>query len=155
MATLARNPLATMKPLANHYSATVSPWRTAVQKPSSSSKRAHSPEPPEGLSLSAKRARAAPEPARATREDPRRKDAKDTRGDSKEERDRRRAEREEEFRVKYTRAFPNWTFHFDLEAHQPELTAIKNKLERRVLQLGAVSTFVLCIMLGTELATRK
>ena len=33
-------------------------------------------------------------------------------------------------------------FHFDLETHQPELTALKTRLERRVLQLGAVRTNV-------------
>ena len=138
MAAIARNPLASVKPIANHFSATVSPWVSATRRTSSASKRALSPDPSDGQSLSAKRARAAPEPPRTTREDPRKRDVKDTRGDTKEEKDRRRAEREEEFRVKYTRAFPNWTFHFDLETHQPELTAMKTRLERRVLQLGAV-----------------
>ncbi|EKM54344.1 uncharacterized protein PHACADRAFT_258137 [Phanerochaete carnosa HHB-10118-sp] len=69
--------------------------------------------------------------------DERRRDIRDARPDAKEEKDKIRAAREAEFRIKYTRAFPNWTFHFDLDAHQPELAALKNKLERRVVQLGA------------------
>ena len=138
MATLARNPLATVKPLANHFSATVSPWHAAGRKLSSSTKRAHSPEPTDGQGQSAKRARAIPEPVRATRDEQKRRDVRDARPDTKEERDKIRATREAEFRAKYTRAFPSWTFHFDLDTHQPELAALKNKLERRVAQLGAV-----------------
>ena len=135
MATLAasRNPLATVKPLANHVSATISPWQTSSRRLSSASKRAHSPDPGEEGSQSAKRARAAQESSRIVREDSRRRDAKE-----KEDRDRRRAEREDEFRIKYTRAFPNWTFHFYFDADTPELAALKHKLQRRVEQLGAV-----------------
>ncbi|KIP06599.1 hypothetical protein PHLGIDRAFT_35864 [Phlebiopsis gigantea 11061_1 CR5-6] len=134
MATLAasRNPLATVKPLANHVSATIAPWQTSSRKLSSASKRAHSPDPGEEASQSAKRARAAQESSRIVREDSRRKDAKE-----KEDRDRRRAEREDEFRTKYSRAFPNWIFHFYFDADTPELDALKHKLQRRVEQLGA------------------
>lgn len=142
MATLARNPFATVKPFVNHQSAMVSPWNTSTRRLSSASKRPHSPDPGETLSLSAKRARAAPEHTRNTREDLRKRDAKDMRGETKEEKDRRRAEREEEFRVKYTRAFPSWTFHFDLDTHQSEFISVKSKLEKRVMQLGAVRVLV-------------
>lgn len=142
-AVLSRNPLGTVKPLANHVSATVSPWNTTARRLSSTSKRAHSPDPTDGLGQSAKRARPVPESSRAAaRDELKRRDARESR-ESKEERDKRRLEREEEFRVKYTRAFPNWTFHFDLDTHQPEVAVIKNKLERRVAQLGAVRSSVL------------
>lgn len=137
MATLARNPLATVKPLANHFSATVSPLHMTNRRPSPSTKRPHSPEPADSAAQGTKRVRAAQDSARTPRDEPRRRDGRDTRPDAKEERDRIRAAREAEFRIKYTRAFPNWTFHFDLDAHQPELAALKNKLERRVAQLGA------------------
>lgn len=137
MATLAttRDPLATVKPLANHVSATVAPWQTASRKLSSASKRAHSPEP--GDSNSTKRARAAPDSSRPARDDTRKKDVKETR-EAKDEKDRRRAEREEEFRYKYTRAFPSWIFCFQFDADTPELAALKHKMQRRVEQLGAV-----------------
>ena len=139
MATLvtSRNPLATMKPLVNHVSATIAPWQTSSRKPSSTSKRAHSPEPGDSQSQSAKRPRAVSEHARTTRDDVRKKEAKETR-EPKEDKDRRRAEREEEFRYKYTRAFPSWTFCFHFDADTPELAAVKHKLQRRVEQMGAV-----------------
>lgn len=138
MTTLARNPLASAKPLANHFSATVTPWHTTSRRQSSSTKRAHSPEPTEGHGQSIKRVRAAPDSVRATPQEQKRRDGKDARPETKEERDRQRALRESEFRDKYTRAFPGWTFYFDLDAHQPELAALRSKLERRVTQLGAV-----------------
>ena len=75
---------------------------------------------------------AAPQPPALTREDPRE--------EARREKERKRAEREEEFRVKYTRAFPSWTFHFDLDAMSPDVATLKDNLERRVKHMGAVST---------------
>lgn len=55
------------------------------------------------------------------------------------EKDARRAQREaqkEEFRVKYTKAFPGFNFYFDLDDQDP---ALRNRLEGGVASLGAVS----------------
>ena len=53
------------------------------------------------------------------------------------EKDARRAQREaqkEEFRVKYTKAFPGFNFYFDLDDQDP---ALRTRLEGGVAQLGA------------------
>lgn len=53
------------------------------------------------------------------------------------EKDARRAQREaqkEEFRVKYTKAFPGFNFYFDLDDQDP---ALRNRLEGGVASLGA------------------
>ena len=85
-----------------------------------SAKRAHSPEPHvEAHGNSSKRAKPTPEVAAA----------------SALERKARRAEREQEFREKYTKAFPNWVFYFDMETVAPNL---KDALGKRVTQMGAV-----------------
>lgn len=51
------------------------------------------------------------------------------------EKERKRAEREaqkEEFRIKYTKAFPSWVFYFDTADRETE------ELAARVMQLNAV-----------------
>ena len=55
--------------------------------------------------------------------------------DTRVEKDKRKADRDamkEEFRIKYTKAFPSWTFYFDTT------DAEKENLTNRVLQLDAV-----------------
>ncbi|KAI0758334.1 Dfp1/Him1, central region-domain-containing protein [Irpex lacteus] len=134
MSTLFRNPLSS-RSTTNHLSASSSAtWKTNVSK-SSSVKRARSPEP--GDSLHAKRTKALFEsprlPAASNRDEVRRRDGKET----KEDRDRKRLEREEEFRVKYTRAFPNWVFYFDLDLLEPDTASVRKELERLVMHMGA------------------
>ena len=98
---------------------------------SSSVKRTRSPEP--GDTHSAKRTRPLVDGARAAvRDEVRRKEPK-------EERDRKRAERDEEFRIKYTRAFPNWVFHFEFDMLEPETATLRKELEKMVVHMGAVS----------------
>lgn len=140
MSTLFRNPLSS-RSTTNHLSASSSAtWKTNVSK-SSSVKRARSPEP--GDSLHAKRTKALFEsprlPAASNRDEARRRDGKETK-ETKEDRDRKRLEREEEFRVKYTRAFPNWVFYFDLDLLEPDTASVRKELERLVMHMGAVST---------------
>ena len=49
------------------------------------------------------------------------------------------------------------TFHFDVDIHQPELAALKNKLERRVLQLNGVRVqgFLVMFMIADWLAESR
>ena len=94
-----------------------SPTKTRVV---SSFKRPRSPEP--GVSYDQpvlKRARPAPPPV-----------ARDL------QRRTEREQREAEFREKYTRAFPSWTFYFDTEK---PLSVSQSSLRSGVLQLKAVS----------------
>ncbi|KZT63759.1 hypothetical protein DAEQUDRAFT_679798 [Daedalea quercina L-15889] len=104
------------------------------RKASGSSKRARSPEPSKDgdASQSMKRLKAtvAPQPPAPTARE-------DLREEARREKERKRAEREDEFRIKYTRAFPNWTFHFDLDTMNPDVAALKDTLERRLRQMGA------------------
>lgn len=66
-----------------------------------------------------------------------------SRAEAKKERERKkekeRLAREEEFKVKYTRAFPNWVFHFDFDACNSDHTALRSQLEKRLTNLNAVS----------------
>ena len=54
-------------------------------------------------------------------------------------REKERVQREEEFKVKYSRAFPSWVFYFDLDSGNPETASIRVHLEKRVGFMGAVS----------------
>ncbi|OJT10762.1 Hsk1-interacting molecule 1 [Trametes pubescens] len=114
----------------------ISPCRTTLRKPSAL-KRPLSPEPAaEVADHSSKRARTAqavvveqsPTPAVS-------------RAEAKKEKERRREKdrlaREEEFRIKYTRAFPSWVFYFDLDTGNPEIAATKAHLEKRLAYMGA------------------
>ncbi|KAI0342039.1 hypothetical protein BDW22DRAFT_1484911 [Trametopsis cervina] len=132
MSTSTRNPLSS-RSLTNHTSVSTSSIQSALRK-SSSAKRARSPDPGEGLVV--KRSKALIESSRqavAARDEIRRKEYKEP----KEERDRRRIEREEEFRIKYTRAFPNWVFYFDLDADAPETAAVRKEMEKMVHTMGS------------------
>lgn len=120
MATTAivRNPLAT-KAHSQQASAPGPSWYSTRKL--SSAKRAHSPEPQADVpGNSSKRAKAVPDASAAAL-------ALDRKA--------RRVEREQEFREKYGRAFPNWVFYFDLETMAP---AVKDALGKRVAQMGAV-----------------
>ncbi|KAI9067134.1 hypothetical protein FKP32DRAFT_1755413 [Trametes sanguinea] len=122
-----RNPLAT-RPQSHDAGMSVSPCRTTVKK-TSALKRPLSPEPALELTdHSTKRAKtaqqvvveASPTPAL-------------TRADAKKERERRREKEREEFKIKYSRAFPNWVFYFDLDQAHPD----RAQLEKRVAYMGA------------------
>jgi regulatory subunit for Cdc7p protein kinase len=133
MSTLSRNPLSS-RSFSNHYSASASSWKGTLLK-SSSVKRTRSPEPSDVLSV--KRSKALQDSSRSAipiRDDARRRETKEP----KEERERKRNEREEEFRVKYSRAFPNWVFYFDLDALEPETAVLRKEYEKLVLHMGAV-----------------
>ncbi|OBZ68327.1 Hsk1-interacting molecule 1, partial [Grifola frondosa] len=101
------------------------PHQTTLRR-TPGSKRPHSPDPAvdERLPQSAKRLKSNPAPTMSREE-------------LRKERGRKRAEREEEFRIKYSRAFPNWTFYFDMDTANPEVAALRTKLEKRVSQMGA------------------
>ncbi|TFY64667.1 hypothetical protein EVJ58_g2471 [Rhodofomes roseus] len=124
-----------MRPHSQHHSVALSHQAVAMsRKASTSSKRARSPDPNKddesSQSMKRLKAVAAPQPpAPPTREDPRE--------EARKEKERKRIEREEEFRIKYTRAFPNWTFHFDLDTLSPDVAALKDNLERRLRHMGA------------------
>lgn len=96
--------------------------------PSAAVKRPRSPEP---TGDAPKRVRATlAEPITTTLPDEERKD--------KEQRRQAREATKNEFRVKYTRAFPSWVFYFDLDQLDPDIAALRNSLVSRVTQLGAV-----------------
>lgn len=122
MAAVARDPLAS-RPLAPQVSPTP-PYSASVRK-TSSAKRARSPDPSlEHSTQSAKRPK--PDNPATTREE------------TKREKERKRAEREREFRDKYTRAFPQWRFHFDADLLTDEETRLKDSLVTAVSAMGAV-----------------
>lgn len=126
--TLNRRPLGTRQHLQQLIGNSPQKSRT----PSASVKRPRSPEPAgdaSGSQTNSKRVRAAlAEPA--TLLDEERKD--------KEQRRQAREAAKNEFRVKYTRAFPSWVFYFDLDQLDPDIAALRNSLASRVTQLGAV-----------------
>ncbi|KAL4074024.1 Dfp1/Him1, central region-domain-containing protein [Scleroderma yunnanense] len=60
--------------------------------------------------------------------------------DERRDKDQRRVAREaakNEFRIKYTRAFPSFAFYFDLDQLDPQSAALRSSLVARVVQLGA------------------
>lgn len=126
MATLVRNPLAT-RPHGQHPSTNVPPAYPESRR-LSVPKRSRSPEPSfdSYLSQSSKRIKATP-PASVNESNERKK-----------EKERMRAENEEEFRSKYTRAFPQWVFYFDIDPVNSEIAAWKSQLEKRVMLMHAV-----------------
>ena len=103
------------------------------------SKRSRSPEPEDGVAGS-KRVRTTsafddvPDKDKLTRQAAR---------------ERKMAEKEQqkaEFRDKYRRAFPSWTFYFDMDHIEPDRSAVAF-LEVRIQELGGVCN---CIALRIE-----
>ncbi|CCM00409.1 uncharacterized protein FIBRA_02439 [Fibroporia radiculosa] len=92
------------------------------------SKRGRSPDPAreDTISHDTKRLRSSAESPAPTRDETR-----------EEKRERRRVGREQEFKVKYLNAFPNWIFYFDLDTLNPDVVAMREGLERRVSHTGA------------------
>jgi regulatory subunit for Cdc7p protein kinase len=132
MATLSRRPLAP-RPLHLHIPA-VLPQLKTTRTSSVSVKRARSPDIGDNNAIQAtppKRVKPAqPSPVQVANL------AHDTK-----DREARKVEREAqkaEFRLKYTRAFPTWVFHFDLDVLDPESAAVRKTLENKVSLLGAV-----------------
>ncbi|KAI0674990.1 Dfp1/Him1, central region-domain-containing protein [Trametes maxima] len=133
--TLVRNPLAT-RHQQHDAGMSISPCRTALRK-TSALKRPLSPEPATELTdHSAKRSRTTPQAVVLPSPSP-----AVSRTEAKKERERRREReklaREEEFKVKYTRAFPNWVFYFDLDTGNPEMATTRAHLEKRLVFMGA------------------
>jgi regulatory subunit for Cdc7p protein kinase len=125
MATAFRRPLAHRPP-------------QLLQSPAS--KRSRSPEPEDGVAAGSKRVRTTsafddvPDKDKVTRQAAR---------------ERRMAEKEQqkaEFRDKYRRAFPSWTFHLDMDHIEPDRSAV-GSLEARIQELGGVCG---CIALRIE-----
>ncbi|KAH7922365.1 hypothetical protein BV22DRAFT_1106658 [Leucogyrophana mollusca] len=121
------------RPLPLQVPLETSPLKVNGRSISVSSKRARSPEPAGDHGLSTvKRPRAVPpSPVPATRQA----------DDDRKDRERRRAAREaqkEEFRTKYTRAFPSWVFYIDLDPYdsESESASLRETLAARVTQLG-------------------
>lgn len=71
--------------------------------------------------------------AKRDRETPRREESK-----SKEQRHAEREAQKEEFRVKYRRAFPEWTFFFDEDVSTPEFAVAKKRACDGLHKLDAV-----------------
>ena len=63
--------------------------------------------------------------------------------ETRKEKEKRRADREHEFKVKYTRAFPSFVFYFDIDPLNSELHALRTNLEKRVTHMGAVSVWII------------
>ncbi|CAL1707001.1 unnamed protein product [Somion occarium] len=125
MAAVLRNPLG-LRPLSHQLSPSPSTQIGATKPPSA--KRSRSPELiVDGTLQSSKRVRGvdqspAPGPNRE---------------ELKKEKERRRIERENEFKIKYTRAFPSWVFYFDIDAANPDAALLREQLVDRVTRMGA------------------
>ncbi|KAF9227473.1 hypothetical protein BS17DRAFT_775570 [Gyrodon lividus] len=126
---LNRRPLGTRQHLQQPFGH--SPQKSRTE--SLSVKRPRSPEPAGDVfatQTNPKRVRATPaEPAPVTVPDEERRD--------KEQRRQAREAAKNEFRFKYTRAFPSWVFYFDLDQPDNETAALRNSLISRVHHLGA------------------
>lgn len=131
MATQTRNPLVA-RSLSFQHSPVNSPQSASGTL--SSAKRARSPEPGQDAgNTSNKRVKSTDTPHSSilARDDLKKKEKDRKRVD--------RVDRETEFRVKYTRAFPSWVFHFDLGSNQAEPITPhqRDELQQRVIQMGA------------------
>ncbi|OCH93116.1 hypothetical protein OBBRIDRAFT_772163 [Obba rivulosa] len=122
MATAIRNPLAT-RPHGQQPGINV-PLLHAPSRRQSLPKRSRSPDPSveNNPTQSSKRLRATP-PVPAS--------------ERKKEKERARAEYEEGWRTKYTRAFPHFVFHFDIDPVNSDIAAWKTLLEKRVISMQA------------------
>jgi regulatory subunit for Cdc7p protein kinase len=126
-ATATRRPMMT-RPLPQSLSAISLPL--TVSRKVSGSKRPHSPDPvvePSVIQSQTKRAKAV-EPTLT--EDERL---------AKEHRRAERALQKAEFREKYTKAFPQWNFYFDLDHWDQEATAKHEVFKAKICDLGSVS----------------
>lgn len=126
MATTNRRPPLAPRPLSLQIPSVVSPLKRSA---SGVSKRARSPDLA-GETNSKRVKGSPPSPAKST-----------AREDERKERERKKMERDaqkEEFRIKYTRAFPSWVFYFDLDLLDPDSASAKEYLEAKVRQLGGV-----------------
>ncbi|EPQ57429.1 hypothetical protein GLOTRDRAFT_74212 [Gloeophyllum trabeum ATCC 11539] len=59
--------------------------------------------------------------------------------EERKEKEQRRLEREKQkrdFQIKYTKAFPQWSFYFDLDVLNPEEAATQERLTAKIEQLG-------------------
>lgn len=126
MAAINRRPPLVPRALSLQIPAVLSPLKRSV---SGAPKRARSPDTTgDGHSKRAKGGPPSPGTLAAREEE-------------RKERERRKTEREaqkEEFRIKYTRAFPSWVFYFDLDLLDPDSASAREYLEAKVSQLGGV-----------------
>ncbi|TFK72141.1 hypothetical protein BDN72DRAFT_836756 [Pluteus cervinus] len=114
------------RPVIRHVAANP-PVVKLSKPPRSTSKRARSPEPPHDITLAqqaSKRARCNSTTAPPVA----------GRGD-KESRQAEREQKETEFKEKYSRAFPSWTFHFDLD-HLNSASGTLKDFKTRIHHLG-------------------
>ncbi len=122
----------------------ISPCRTTLRRASGAIKRPLSPEPvADARDHSSKRVKTtlvaqvvqeSPTPSALSRAEARKENQR--------KKDKERLAREEEFKVKYSRAFPNWVFYFDFDTGNPEVAATRAHLEKRVTYMGAVSGLI-------------
>jgi regulatory subunit for Cdc7p protein kinase len=123
MATLSRRPLAS-RPPPLQVPPILSPLKT-TRTASCSTKRSRSPDltgDGNASNTSTKRARAVADPA-----------ATATRDKDKERRHTEREQQKTEFKEKYCRAFPTWTFYFDSDNVEVDSAVVKG-----ILELGGV-----------------
>jgi hypothetical protein len=126
MATINRRPPLAPRALSLQIPSVVSPLRRSV---SVASKRPRSPDPP-GETTSKRAKNGLPSLGILAAHE-----------DERKEKERKKTEREaqkEEFRIKYTRAFPSWVFYFDLDLVDPDSASAREYLEAKVSQLGGV-----------------
>ena len=123
MAAILRYPLA-IRPSSHQVSPSPSVRTVSVKLPSA--KRSRSPDGAQDVLQSSKRPRGVDQPLQPVREE------------SKKDKERRRAERETDFRVKYTRAFPGWVFYFDADPSDTDAVALSERLADRVQRMDAV-----------------
>ncbi|KAI0081857.1 hypothetical protein K474DRAFT_1655724 [Panus rudis PR-1116 ss-1] len=121
MATVIRNPLTNR---AHSHQLTRSPPAHHNGHRAGSTKRSRSPDP--STTQSVKRAKAIELAANAP-----------SREDARKDKERRRNERDSEFKLKYTRAFPSWVFYFDMDSLHPDEISLREQLAASVTFLGA------------------
>lgn len=127
MATTIRRPL-TSRPLPTQAPSTASPFKPAAR--TVSCKRPRSPD-------TAGDAQAAHSTTKRAKPVSQLHAVATPRDEEKERKRAHREAREAEFKLKYSRAFPGWTFYFDLD-HLDKDTSARETLESKVVQLGGV-----------------
>jgi regulatory subunit for Cdc7p protein kinase len=110
------------------------PRRPLTHRPSSIQKRSRSPDAEEKTESSSKRVCTTFIVGEtAANEKPSRQAVRERKFTEKEQ-------QKAEFRDKYRRAFPSWTFYFDLDHIEPDRTVVSS-FESRIQELGGVSEY--------------
>ncbi|KAI0319190.1 Dfp1/Him1, central region-domain-containing protein [Amylostereum chailletii] len=138
MATVARRPIVHRPTPHPHPPFSPRPnMGTRSTSVSGSLKRARSPERPvDHLLLNVKRQKSAPSHSPAPTTAPQSAAPRDEDAKAKEQKRANREFQKEEFRIKYSRAFPSFTFYFHTDVYED--TSAKERLVMRIEQMGSV-----------------